>query len=177
MFDKLIDVLVSVIHWFKFWAVCGRQYRGVVCRFDHPVRVLKPGFNWKWPIIERASLADVRVWADVLPAQSLRTRDGVTMVVRLMVSHEVVDPETFLFKVYDANNNIQDVAAGQLGSAVMVATAAEVYDGTVLRKVRRKVVAAAKAWGLEIHNVQFVDCVEAPAARLFGVGAGESQLP
>lgn len=170
MFDKLIDVLLSFIHLFRFWAVCGRQYEGVICRFDHPVRTLKPGWNWKWPLIERESLADVRVWADVLPAQSLRTTDGVVMVVRLMVSHEVVDPETFLFKVYDANNNIQDVAAGQLGSAVMNATAAEVYDGTVLKKVRRKVVTAAKAWGLEIHNVQFVDCVEAPAARLFGVG-------
>lgn len=170
MLDKLIDVLVSIVHWFKFWAVCGAEYRGVMCRFGHPVRPLRPGWNWKFPFVEREALADVRVWADVLPAQSLRTKDGVTMVVRLMVSHQVVDPQAFLFKVYDTNNNFQDLAAGQLGSAVMAATAAEIYDGTVLKKVRRKVVNAAKAWGLEIHNVQFVDCVEAPAARLFGVG-------
>ncbi len=170
MLDKLIDVVVGVLHWFQFWATCGAEHAGVVTRFGLPVRDLRPGFNWKWPLVEAAAKADVRVWADVLPAQSLRTTDGVTMVVRLMVSHQVVDPRTFIFKVYDANNNIQDVAAGQLGSAVMVATAAEVYDGTVLKKVRRKVVNAAKAWGLEIHNVQFVDAAEAPAVRLFGVG-------
>jgi|SRR6185503_20260806 len=172
MFDKLIDVLISVIHWFKFWCVCGLEHSGVIIRFGHPVRDLKPGFNLMWPFVEDAVKADVRVWADVLPAQSLRTSDGVTLVVRLMVSHAVVDPRTFAFKVYDANNNIQDVAAGQLGSAVMSATAAEVFDGTVLKKVRRKVVTAAKAWGLEIHNVQFVDCVEAPAFRAFGISGG-----
>ncbi len=170
MLDKLVEVVISVIHWFRFWAVCGAEYRGVMCRFGLPVRDLRPGWNWKWPAIEEARLADVRVWADVLPAQSLRTTDGVTMVVRLMVSHAVVDPRAFLFRVFDSNNNFQDVAAGQLGSAVMAATASQVYDGTVLRKVRRKVVTAAKAWGLEVLNVQFVDAVEAPAARIFGIG-------
>jgi regulator of protease activity HflC (stomatin/prohibitin superfamily) len=170
VFDKLIDLLVSVLHWFRFWAICGAEHEGCVTRFGHPVRDLKPGLNFIWPFVEDAVKADVRVWADVLPAQSLRTKDGVTMVVRLMVSHAVVDARTFAFKVFDANNNIQDVAAGELGSAVMAATAAEVYDGTVLKKVRRKVVTAAKAWGLEIHNVRFVDAVEAPAVRLFGAG-------
>lgn len=172
MFDKLIDVLISVLHWFRPWAICGAEYRGVVTRFGHPVRDLRPGWNWMWPFIEGTNKADVRVWADVLPAQSLRTSDGVTMVLRLMVSHHVVDPRTFLFAVFDANNNVQDVAAGELGAAVMHSTAAEIYDGTVLRKVRRKVVTAAKAWGLEIHNVRFVDCVEAPAFRAFGIGSG-----
>ncbi len=170
MFDKLIDVIVSIIHWFKFWAICGAEHRGVMCRFGHPVRDLRAGWNWRLPFVEAPVFADVRVWADVLPAQSLRTKDGVTMVLRLMVSHSVVDPKTFSFVVYDANNNVQDVAAGQLGAAVMSATAEEVYNGTVLKKVRRKVVTAAKAWGLQIHNVQFVDAVEAPAIRLFGVG-------
>jgi len=169
VFDKLIDTLLSVLHWFKFWAVCGAEHEGVVTRFGHPVRDLRPGFNFIWPCVEAAAKADVRVWADVLPAQSLRTSDGVVMVVRLMVSHQVVDARTFLYKVFDANNNIQDVAAGALGSTVLASTAAEVYDGTVLKKVRRKVVASAKAWGLEIHNVQFVDAVDAPAYRVFGV--------
>ncbi len=170
MFDKLIDTLIGIIHWFKFWVICGLEHKGVVCRFGHPVRDLKPGWNWTLPCIETSVRADVRVWADVLPAQSLRTVDGVTLVVRLMVSHSVVDARTFSFVVYDANNNIQDVAAGELGTAVMASTAAQVFDGSVLRKVRRKVITAAKAWGLQIHNVRFVDCVEAPAARVFGIG-------
>lgn len=169
MFDKLIDLFISVLHWFKFWVICDAEQSGFIRRFGQPVRDMKPGFNLRWPIIERGEWADMRIWADVLPPQSLRTKDGVDLVVRLMVSHSVCDVRTFALKVFDANNNIQDVAAGQLGQAIASATAAEVDDGTVLRKVRRKVVNAAKAWGLTIHNVQFVDCSRAPSLRVFGV--------
>jgi regulator of protease activity HflC (stomatin/prohibitin superfamily) len=169
MFDKLIDVLISIIHWFRPWVICAQENAGFIRRFGLPVRDLKPGWNWVWPFVESSSLADMRVWADILPSQSLRTKDGVDMVVRLMVSHSVRDPRVFILKVYDANNNIQDVAAGQLGQAVMAATADEVRDGTVLRKVRRKIVTAAGPWGMTIHNVQFVDCAPAGSLRLFGV--------
>lgn len=169
MFDKLIDVLVGVIHWFRPWVICHAEHAGFIRRFGLPVRDLKPGWNWVWPCIESATQADMRVWADVLPAQSLRTRDGTDYVIKLMVSHSVKDVRTFALNVYDANNNIQDVAAGQLGAAVMAATAEQVTSGEVLRKVRRKIITAAKAWGMEIHNVQFVDCSPAPSVRLFGV--------
>jgi len=171
VFDKLIDVLVSVVHWFKFWAICDAEHAGFVRKFGQPVRDLRPGYNWLWPSIERAELVDMRVWADVLPPQSLRTLDGVDLVVQLMVSHRVSDPRKFALTVYDAHNNLQDLAAGELGAGVMAATAEEVYTGVVLKKVRKKVVSAAKAWGLSVVNVQLTDCCPAPAYRVFGVGA------
>lgn len=171
MFDKLIDVLVSVVHWFKFWVICDAEQSGFIRRFGQPVRDMKPGFNWRWPVIETGEWADMRVWADVLPAQSLRTRDGVDLVIQLMVSHQVRDARKFALTVFDAHNNLQDLAAGELGAGVMAATAEEVYTGVVLKKVRKKVVSAAKAWGLSIVNVQFTDCCPAPAYRVFGVGA------
>jgi regulator of protease activity HflC (stomatin/prohibitin superfamily) len=169
VFDKLIELLVGVIHWFKPWVICAAEEAGFVRRFGLPVRDLKPGWNWLIPCIESSTRADMRVWADVLPAQSLRTSDGVDFVISLMVSHSVKAPRTFCLNVYDANNNIQDVAAGQLGCAVMAAAASDVASGAVLRQVRRKIVSAAKAWGMEIHNVQFVNCAQAPSVRLFGV--------
>lgn len=170
MFDKLIDFVLQFVHWFKFWVVCEAEYSGFVRRFGQPVRDLKPGLNFVLPFsIETATLVDMRTWADVLPAQSLRTSDGVDLVLQLMVSHQVCDVKCFALKVFDANNNVQDIAAGELGAAVMAATAEQVYNGTVLRKVRKKVVTAAGAWGLKIINVRFTDCVKAPAYRLFGV--------
>lgn len=169
MFDKLVDFLLSILHWFRFWCVCGAEFGGFVRRFGLPVRDLKPGLNFLLPFgIETATLSDLRTWADVLPAQSLRTRDGVDLVVQLMVSHYVADPRAFELNVYDANNNIQDVAAGELGAAVMAAHSDAVYNGEVLKKVRKKVVAAAKDWGLSVVNVRFTDCVRAPAYRIFG---------
>lgn len=169
MFDKLLEAIVGVLHWFQFWAICGAEYQGVVTRFGHPVRDLKPGFNWRWPCIESAVLADIRVWADVLPAQSLRTKDGVDMVLRLMVSHQAGDVRLFLFKTYDARNQLLDLAAGQLGDVLIDSTAAEVYNGVALKKVRRKIVARAAKWGIIITGVAFADAAAAASFRLFGV--------
>lgn len=169
MFDKLIDVILSVLHWFQFWTICNTEHRGFIRRFGVPVRDLHPGWNWVLPCVETSTHVDMRLWADVLPAQSLRTKDGVDFVVKLMVSHQVLDPRVFTLAVYDANNNIQDVAAGHLGSVFARSTAEDVYSGAVLRKVRAAVVRAAVGWGLTIHKVQFVDCSPAPSYRLFGV--------
>lgn len=171
MFDKLIDFVISILHLFRFWQLCPTEYAGFVRRFGVPARDLRPGFNFVWPFgVETCTLVDMRMWADVLPAQSLRTVDGVDLVIKLMVSHQVKDPRTFVLAVFDANNNIQDVAAGQLGTIVSRSTIADLESGKVIRKVRAAVVTAAHQWGLSINKVQFVDCSRAPSFRLFGVG-------
>lgn len=169
MFDKLIDFLLGWIQWFKFWTICHAEHAGFVRRFGQPKRDLKPGWNWVLPCIETSTMVDMRAYADVLPVQSLRTGDGVDLVVRLMVSHRVADPRTFVLEVYDANVNLQDIAAGCLGKVVQSADASAVLSGAILKKVEREVRKAAKAWGMEILRVQFVDCAPMTSIRLLGV--------
>lgn len=169
MFDRLVDLLVQFLHLFRFWAICPAEYQGFVRRFGLPVRDLKPGFNFVWPTIEAATLADMRVWADILQPQSLRTRDGKTLVIRLLVSHQVLDPRAFTLTVYDAGNNLMDLAAGLLGQVVLAHDADAVLSGRVLKALDRKVVLAAKKWGIGVNRVAFVDIAEAPAFRLFGI--------
>jgi regulator of protease activity HflC (stomatin/prohibitin superfamily) len=117
---------------------------------------------------------DLRLWADVLPPQSLRTSDGVEFVVRMMVSYQIVDPRTAVLKCYDPANNVLDVAAGALGAAVAKSVAADIDSGKVLRKVRSALTTAAKHWGIEIQRVQFADCTRATSHRLFGATKDEN---
>lgn len=176
MLDKLVDLLVSFLHLFRFWAICPAEYQGFVRRFGLPVRDLKPGFNFVWPTIEAATLVDMRVWAEVLAPQSLRTQDGKTLVIRLLVSHQVLDPRAFTLTVFEAQNNLMDLAAGLLGQVVLANDADAVLSGRVLKQLDRKVALAAKKWGISVNRVAFVDLAEAPAFRLFGVThEGQSQ--
>lgn len=175
MFDKLFDFVLQFLGLFQFWTTCASEHRGFVRRFGVPVRKLRPGFNWLLPFnIETTTHVDMRVWADVLPAQSLRTSDGVDLVLRLMVSYHVEDPERFVLTVFDATNNVQDVAAGALGTAVAKAPAADVYSGKVLRRVRAAVTTAAKHWGVAVDKVQFTDVTPAASFRLFGATKDEN---
>lgn len=175
MFDKLFDFLVSVLNLFQFWTVLKTEDAGFIRRFGVPTRDMKPGLNFLFPFaIETSVHVDMRQWSDVLPAQSLRTRDGTDLVVRLMVAYHVEDPRKFVLNVYDATNNMQDLAAGALGGAVAKARAAEVYSGAVLEKVRARVTRAARAWGVEVVKVQLTDVTPAPSFRLFGATKDEN---
>lgn len=175
MFDRLISFITDFIHLFRFWTVMPPEHAGFVRRFGIPVRDLRPGLTFLLPFnIETPTQVDMRVWSDVLPAQSLRTADGVEFVVRLMVSYRVIDPKTFVLKIFDATNNVQDIAAGALGAALGRAMAADVDSGRVLRKVRAALALSAKHWGISIERVQFADCTRASSFRLFGANKDES---
>lgn len=175
MFDKLFDFVITFLDLFRFWSVLPTEQAGFVRRFGLPVRDLRPGLNFLWPFnVETTSRVDLRLWADVLPAQSLRTADGVEFVIRMMVSYQIVDARTAVLLVYDPSNNVLDVAAGALGAAVAKSVAADIDSGKVLRKVRTALTSAAKSWGIEIQRVQFADCTRASSFRLFGATKDEN---
>ncbi len=175
MFDKLFDFVIQFLDLFRFWSILPPEQAGFVRRFGLPVRDLRPGLNFLWPFnIETTTRVDMRLWADVLPAQSLRTADGVEFVVRMMVSYQVSDPRTMVLKCYDASNNVLDIAAGALGAAFARALAVDVDSGKVLRKVRAALTVAAKHWGIEIQRVQFADCTRARSIRHFGATKDEN---
>lgn len=174
MLDKLIDFIIQFIDLFRFWCVLPPEQQGFIRRFGVPTRDLKPGLNFLLPFnIETYTRVDIRQWSDVLPPQSLRTKDGVDVVVRLMVAYQVADPRTFVLEVFDATNNIQDLAMGTLGSAVTRARSADVFSGAVLEKVRDRIIRAAAKWGIEVLKVQLTDATAAPSYRLFGMKGDE----
>lgn len=175
MLDKFFDFVFQILHLFQFWTVCKAEDRGFIRRFGVPHRDLRPGLNFLLPFwVETSTHVDMRLWADVLPAQSLRSKDGVDFVVRLMVSYQVIDPRKFVLSVFDATNNVQDIAAGALGKAFSRVLAGDVDSGAILAKVRGAVTTAAKAWGVDVSRVQFTDCTRAPSFRLFGAVKDEN---
>lgn len=174
MLDKLIDFIIQFIDLFRFWCVLPPEQQGFIRRFGVPTRDLTPGLNFLLPFnIETYTRVDIRQWSDVLPPQSLRTKDGVDVVVRLMVAYQVANPRTFVLEVFDATNNIQDLAMGTLGSAVTKASSGDVFSGEVLEKVRDRIVRAARKWGIEVLKVQLTDATAAPSYRLFGMKGDE----
>ncbi len=175
MFDRIIEFLLQFLDLFRFWSISRQEYEGFVRRFGQFLRPTTPGLNWVLPFnIDTVVYLDTRLWADILPAQSLRTTDGVLFVVRMLVTHRVVDVRAAYYGAFDPTNTIHDLAAGALGAAFMKSTAEDVYSGKVLRKVRASVAHSTKALGLEVIRLQFADCAPAPAYRLFGAVKDEN---
>lgn len=157
----------------EFWKqlmpgeVLDSEWVGFMRRLGVPVRKMHPGWNWKWPVLETASQVDARAYSYMLDPQSLITKDGKEMVLRLMVKARVKDAQTYYLSVSDGLNNLQDVAAGELGAAVLDAEAEDVLTGKVLERVTKRVRAQGKRWGMVVESVQFVDASRAVSMRLW----------
>lgn len=167
MIERLLAFLQTFGAWLAFWAVVHQEQVAFIRRLGRHSRELTPGYHWKWPVIEVAETEDGRAFPYVLDPQSLRTRDGVSLIVQLTVTVQVVDVRQYFAKVFDGRKEIQDVAAAELGRAVRKLDAAEVYGDKALQQVSRRIRAAAKEWGMQVSDVEFISCVPARSYRLW----------
>lgn len=165
--DQIIALLQAFGDFLRFWVVVDQEQLGFIRRLGKHGRELTPGLHWKWPVLERAEVEDGRPYVYLLDPQSLTTSDGLMVVVRLTVTVTVVDVRRYFASVYDGRQNVQDVAAGELGEAVRAATAQDVQGAMVARRVARRLKAAAGEWGMAVSDVRFVDCARARSLRLW----------
>lgn len=174
--DQIIALLQAFGDWLRFWVVVDQEQVGFIRRLGKHGRELTPGLHWKWPLLERAELEDGRPYVYLLDPQSLTTADGAMVVVRLTVTVTVVDVRRYFAAVYDGRQNVQDVAAGELGEAVRAAELSAVQGDAVIKRVAKRLRAAAKDWGMSVSDVRFVDCARARSYRLWQTqttGAGQ----
>lgn len=165
--EQLVALLSAFADWLKCWVQVEQEQLAFVRRWGKHHRELGPGLHWKWPFWERAEFEDGRPYVYLLDPQSLTTADGIAFVVRLTLTVRVVDVRTYYRNVFDGRQNVQDAAAGELGSIVRASTAQQLEGSQVLQAVSRRVRAAAKDWGMVASEVKFADCVRARSYRLW----------
>lgn len=167
MIDRLLAIVQSFGAWLAWWAQVESGQVAFIQRWGVNDRELTPGIHWKWPIAEVLRVESGRDAPCLLDPQSLRTADGVSLVVQLGCRMQVVDVRRYWLTVDDGRQNIQDIASLELGRAVRAATAEEVYGPKVLQIVSKRLRAAAKAWGMEVSDLEFASCVPARSYRLW----------
>ena len=140
---------------------------GFLVFLGKPSRKLKPGWNWKCPLLHEVVLEDGRAYSYILDPQSLQTGDGKAVVLRLSVTCRVTNVRRYVGSVYDGRSNVQDVASGELGDIVAASDAGEVLSGEVLPEVLKRVRRVAKKWGMTVDSVKFVDAAQTRSLRLW----------
>lgn len=165
--DRLIQLLTSFYNYLIPFAIAGDDQVGVVRRLGKYHRLLEPGFNWKYPLIEQALVTTTALDSTSLEEQSLTTKDNVCVTLRGVMTYRVVEPRRYILGCATAISVMNDAGCLVMAELVSTMTADEVLRGeefpaTLLRKVR----ARAKRLGVEVDSVGFIDRVAAPAYRI-----------
>lgn len=167
MIQQILAFLLESWRFLICWAILDQEQLGFIRRTGRPHRKMNPGWNWKWPVFERAETEDGRAYAYILDPQSLQTGDGKAVVLRLSVTCRVTNVRRYVLSVYDGRSNVQDVAAGELGDVVAASDLGEVLSGEILPEVLRRVRAVARKWGMRVDSVKFVDAAQTRSLRLW----------
>ncbi len=166
-FSKIIEFIVAWWTALRFWDVLPSEEIGFIRRLGKPARDMHPGINWRWPVLESAETVNGQEGVYMIDPQSLRTSDGVDMVVRCSVTFRVVCARKFHLEAWGALNNIRDLVAGEVGEALRVSTSVEVYDGIALAKALKSARAKARRWGLTVVRLRCVDATKSRSIRLW----------
>lgn len=168
MFDKLIDVLLSFLHLFRFWTIVSEYERAIVLRLGKFHRRLEPGWHPLIPFnIEHVLSDNVVPATKVLPPQSLTTKDNKSIVISAIVIWRIVDIKKLLLEVEGGEAVVLDIVAGEICRAVAARPWESVQSPRFVRDVSQRVTELAEPYGISIDKFQLRDIIICPSFRLF----------
>lgn len=166
MLDKLVEFLVSIIRLFQFFAVVPEFAGGVILRLGTFNRIAKR-FNWVWPFnIEEVLSTSVVTETMTIGPQSLTTKDGVSVVISIVITFFVSEVKTLLLHIEGAGQVIEDSAYGVVSDFVLKHTWADLIEedipGRIVIPIRRK----AKKYGVSVETAEIIDFTRSKSYRM-----------
>jgi regulator of protease activity HflC (stomatin/prohibitin superfamily) len=167
MLDRLIDLLLQWVGFFRFWEIIDHYERAVVLRLGHFHRELDPGFHWIWPFnVERVIADNVVPRTMNLGAQSLTSKDGHQIVLGVIVTARIHDIQKAILDVENVDAAVQDSCYAEVARVVHEHTwdemQAEGINDELLKACRKR----AFTYGVEIMRTQVSDLARSKTMRL-----------
>lgn len=158
MFDKLIDLLIEFINYFKFWRVIPKNKRAVRNRLGKRLKELDPGLHFVFPFeIDHVDACVVEPEWTTSDAVHITTLDLKTISVGPTIKYKIVDVIAWYYSENDAFSNLH--------AAMRLATSSELTDCTwedcmkkaTWTRIKNKIKEKTKDLGIEIQDFGLID--------------------
>lgn len=154
-FEKLIDLVVQFLEFFKFCSIVDCYEKGVHLRKGKLLRVVEPGLRFQLPgYIDRVITESVVTQIFQCASQSLVTKDHKPVAVGITIVYDIEDIAKAILEVHDIRTAIQDAclctAAEQVSDSTWEEVASSSFTKTLTTPCRR----IAKKYGINIQSVR-----------------------
>ena len=168
MLDALIGWLKEIWSGLMPWAIVKEYSKGVKLRFGRFQGILEPGFHWIWPLVDDVEhCVHVTTTMD-LPAQSVLTSDGESIVIKCVVKYSITDVEKFYCKVTDAVGALRDISMGSVYDVVKTMDWDTIRQADLPSLMTKEVRKQAFRWGITVESVTVSDLAKMKSIRLIG---------
>ncbi len=137
--------------------------RAVKFRFGKYITLLKPGFRWIIPLVERIQIVDIRVITINIQKQEVMTKDNVPCHINGVLFFKINNATKAILEVEDF-----DFAISQMAQASLRDVCGKVELDTILSKreeigqnIKMIVEQETEIWGISIQDVKIKD-IELP---------------
>jgi regulator of protease activity HflC (stomatin/prohibitin superfamily) len=171
MFDKLIDFIIEFIDQILPVVIIKEYDKGAFFRFGKYKKIIGPGLHFKIPFIDSIDNHTVVTTTMTLPAQSVVTKDGISVVIKAQIKYEIEDLSVFAVKVYDAIDAISDMTCGIIFQNIKNKTYQEACTSDLNKLITSGAKREAKQWGINIEKITVTDFSQMRSIRLFNEGS------
>jgi regulator of protease activity HflC (stomatin/prohibitin superfamily) len=153
--------------------LCRVTHRGLKFKRGGKVRVIEPGLYWWWPCVtEVVTMPVVRQSVDI-PAQTLTTKDGYSILISMTLVYEITDVEKALAQSYDVDDTITEfggTAAVQVVTSRKFDEVREALSTVVPKELKRRCQKALYPFGVKVIMARLTDFAECTVIRNVGDG-------
>ena len=172
MFDRLIDFVIEFIDQILPLVVIKEYDQGAFFRLGKFKKIIGPGLHFKLPFADSIDTHTIVTTTMTLPAQSVVTKDGKSVVIKAQVKYEIEDLSIFAVKVYDAIDAISDMTCGIIFQTVKSKTWEEACNIDLNKSITAASRKEAKQWGIYIDKITVTDFSQMRSICLFNEDAG-----
>lgn len=120
-----------------------------------------------WPIVQKIIWMEIPTQVADLRAQSVRTSDGISIVVSGAIQYSVKDIKKAALDVQDVDKSLETLALGIIFDFVHSRRLEDCRDIKILKaEILRGIKDAAAGWGLKIEKVYITDLDKTRNIRL-----------
>lgn len=168
MLDRLFDLILQVLHLFKFWYVVEPFQRATCVSLGTMIREWGPGIHFKAPLnVDTIFEDNVVPRAISLKPQSLITADQKQVVITVVLTYAISDIQIFTMEVESADDVVTNCAYGFITDLVLRRTWEEISKPEFITELRRRIRQKAEKWGVHVVDVQLADLSPARSYRLW----------
>lgn len=102
---QLVQFIKEIFSW---WFTVTPWEQAVFVRLGKNIKVLNSGFYFKIPFIDKVYIQSVRLRVVDLPMQTITTKDGVTITLKMMLKYSITD----IYKLYNSISMPDSTLAG-----------------------------------------------------------------
>jgi regulator of protease activity HflC (stomatin/prohibitin superfamily) len=167
MFDKLIDFFISTIEKTIPILILDETKAGVMFRGGRFRKELKAGVTFKIPFYDTWYETSICATTLNIGAQSLTTKDNISVVISGVIKFYVENPIIFLTKVENAKDALSDMVSGIIFNFVRENTFEEIKAKIVDRRIiYGQIKSEAAKWGIAVLDITFKDFSQTQSVRL-----------